>query len=176
MQSGPFVVGLVGEFGKSDITDSVAAFSTTPASYTMARKLKWEASARVRAGLAARNTLFYVTGGAGYAKIDNLFFTTNTANAFAATGSNKRWGYVGGGGIEQKLTRNISIGMEYTYHQYKDDDARVLVTAGTALAGSPVLLANNPFLIAPNTAGTTFRRSDENFRWHSLRGTVSFRF
>ena len=114
--------------------------------------------------------------GAGYAKIDNLFFTTNTANAFAATGSDKRWGYVGGGGIEQKLTKNISIGMEYTYHQYKDDDARVRVTAGTALAGSPVLLANNPFVLAPNTSGTTFRRSDENFRWHSLRGTVSFRF
>ena len=176
VQSGAFVVGLVGEFGKSDITDSVAAFSSTPASYTMARKLKWEGSVRARVGLAARNTLFYATGGAGYAKIDNLFFTTNTANAFAATGSNKRWGYVGGGGIEQKLTRNISIGMEYTYHQYKDDEARVLVTAGTALAGSPVLLASNPFVLAPNTAGTTFRRSDENFRWHSLRGTVSFRF
>jgi len=176
VQSGPFVVGLVGEFGKAEITDSVAAFSTTPASYTMARKLKWEGSVRARAGLAARNTLFYATGGAGYAKIDNLFFTTNTANAFAATGSDKRWGYVGGGGIEQKLTKNISIGMEYTYHQYKDDDARVRVTAGTALAGSPVLLANNPFVLAPNTSGTTFRRSDENFRWHSLRGTVAFRF
>ncbi len=176
VQRGAFVVGIVGEFGKSEITDSVAAFSTTPASYTMARKLKWEGSARLRAGLAANKTLFYATGGAGYAKIDNLFFTTNTANAFAATGSDKRWGYVGGGGIEQKLTKNISIGMEYTYHQYKDDDARVLVTAGTALAGSPVLLANNPFVLAPNTAGTTFRRSDDQFRWHSLRGTVSFRF
>ena len=175
-QRGNIVVGVVGEFGKSEITDSVAGFSTTPASYTMARKLKWEGSVRARAGLAANTTLFYVTGGAGYAKIDNLFFTTNTANAFAATGSDKRWGYVGGGGIEQKLTKNISIGMGYTYHQYKDDDARVLVTAGSALAGSPVLLANNPFVLAPNTAGTTFRRSDENFRWHSLRGTVAFRF
>jgi outer membrane immunogenic protein len=176
VQRGNIVVGVVGEFGKSDITDSTSGFSTTPASYTMARKLKWEGSVRGRAGYAVDTTLFYVTGGAGYAKIDNLFFTTNTANAFSATGSKNQWGILGGGGIEQKLTKNISIGMEYMYHQYQDDNARVRVTAGTALAGSPVLLANNPFLIAPNTSGTTFRRSDDYLRWHSLRGTVSFRF
>ena len=176
VQRGHIVVGVVGEFGKTDITDSVAGFSTTPASYTMSRKVKWEGSVRGRAGYAVNTTLFYGTFGAGYAKIDNLFFTTNTANAFAASGSKNQWGFLGGGGIEQKLTKHISIGMEYMYHQYQDDDARVRVTAGTALAGSPVLLANNPFLIAPNTSGTTFRRSDENFRWHSLRGTVSFRF
>jgi len=176
VQRGNIVVGVVGEFGKTEITDSVAGFSTTPASYTMARKVKWEGSVRGRAGYAINTTLFYGTFGAGYAKIDNLFFTTNTANAFSASGSKNQWGFLGGGGIEQKLTKHISIGMEYMYHQYQDNDARVRVTAGTALAGSPILLANNPFLIAPNTSGTTFRRSDENFRWHSLRGTVSFRF
>ncbi len=176
VQRGNIVVGVVGEFGTSDITDSTSGFSTTPASYTMARKLKWEASARGRLGYAANTTLFYGTFGAGYAKIDNLFFTTNTANAFSATGSKNQWGILGGGGIEQKLTKNISIGMEYMFHQYQDDDARVRVTAGTALAGSPVLLANNPFLIAPNTSGTDFRRSDDKFRWHSLRATAAFRF
>ena len=175
-QRGNIVVGVVGEFGKTEITDSTSGFSTTPASYTMSRKIDWEASVRGRAGYAINTTLFYGTFGAGYAKIDNLFFTTNTANAFSASGSKNQWGFLGGGGIEQKLTKNISIGMEYMYHQYQDNDARVRVTAGTALAGSPVLLANNPFVLAPNTAGTTFRRSDENFRWHSLRGTVSFRF
>ena len=176
VQRGPFVVGVVGEFGKTDITDSTSGFSSTPASYTMARKVDWEASVRGRAGYAVNTTLFYGTFGAGYAKIDNLFFTTNTANAFAATGSKNQWGILGGGGIEQKLTKNISIGMEYMFHQYQDDDARVRVTAGQTLAGSPVLLANNPFLIAPNTSGTDFRRSDDKMRWHSLRGTVSFRF
>jgi len=175
-QRGNIVVGVVGEFGKTEITDSTSGFSTTPASYTMSRKIDWEASVRGRAGYAINTTLFYGTFGAGYAKIDNLFFTTNTANAFSASGSKNQWGFLGGGGIEQKLTKHISIGMEYMYHQYQDNDARVRVTAGTALAGSPILLANNPFLIAPNTSGTTFRRSDDNFRWHSLRGTVSFRF
>lgn len=175
-QRGNIVVGVVGEFGKSEITDSVAGFSTTPASYTMARKLDWEGSIRGRAGYSVNTTLFYGTFGAGYAKIDRLFFTTNAANAFAVSGKRRQFGILGGGGIEQKLTKNVSIGMEYMFHQYKDDDFRVRATAGTALAGSPILLANNPFVLAPNTSGTDFKRSDENFRWHSLRGTVAFRF
>jgi len=175
-QRGNIVVGVVGEFGKSEITDSVAAFSSTPASYTMARKINWEASVRGRAGYAVNTTLFYGTFGAGYAKIDRLFFTTNTANAFAVSGKRQQWGFLGGGGIEQKLTRNISIGMEYMFHQYKDDDFRVRTTAGPAISGSPILLANNPFVLAPNTTGTDFKRSDEKFRWHSLRATAAFRF
>lgn len=175
-QRGNIVVGVVGEFGKTEITDSTSGFSSTPASYTMARKVKWEASIRGRAGYAVDTTLFYGTFGAGYARIDNLFFTTNTANAFAASGAKSQWGILGGGGIEQKLTKNISIGMEYMYHQYQDNDARVRVTAGTALAGSAVLLASNPFLLAPNRTGTDFRRSDDMFRWHSIRGTLAFRF
>lgn len=175
-QAGPIVYGAVGEFGRSEISDSVTGFSTTPASYVMTRRLDWEASIRGRAGFAANTTLFYGTFGAAYAKIDSSFATTNTANAFAASGKNKQWGFVGGGGIEQKLTPNISIGLEYLYHQYRDDDFRVRATAGAGIAGSPVLLAANPFVLAPNTTGTDFRRSDDKFQWHSLRATVGFRF
>ncbi|SUJ03597.1 Uncharacterised protein [Sphingomonas paucimobilis] len=47
-QAGNIVYGVVGEFGKSEITDSVSAFSTTPAWYTMTRSIDWEASARGR--------------------------------------------------------------------------------------------------------------------------------
>lgn len=169
IQKGPFVVGAVGEFGKSEIRDSVSAFSTTPANYVLTRELNWEATARVRAGYAVNTTLFYASGGAGYANIDNSFSTTNTANAFATNGNDKVWGYVAGGGVEQKIGRNFSIGMEYSFHNYKDNDYRVNVTQGTAPA-------TNPFILSPNTAGTTFRRADENFRWHSLRAVAAFRF
>ncbi|WP_375292800.1 outer membrane protein, partial [Sphingomonas melonis] len=124
-QRGNVVIGAVGEFGKSEITDSVSAFSTTPANYVMTRKLDWEASIRGRVGYAPGTTLFYGTFGPGYARIDREFTTTNTANAFSQFGKRNQWGIVGGGGIEQKLGKNFSIGMEYTYHQYRDDDARV---------------------------------------------------
>ncbi|WP_374945050.1 outer membrane protein [Sphingomonas sp.] len=175
-QSGPIVYGAVGEFGRSEITDSVTGFSTTPASYVMTRSVDWEASIRGRAGFAANKTLFYGTFGAAYAKIDSSFATTNTANAFATSGKNRQWGFIGGGGIEQKLTPNISIGLEYLYHEYQDNDFRVRATAGAGIAGSPVLLAANPFVLAPNTRGTDFRRSDPQFSWNSLRATVAFRF
>ncbi|MEG8023815.1 outer membrane beta-barrel protein [Sphingomonas aurantiaca] len=168
-QMGKIVVGVVGEFGKSNIRDSVTAFSTTPAFYTMTRDLDWEASIRGRAGYAVNTTLFYGTFGAGYARINRDFYSSNTANAYAQSGKKNQFGITGGGGIEQKLAKNVSVGLEYMFHQYQDDDYRVLVTRGTQPA-------TNPFVLAPNTAGTAFKRSDDNFRWHSVRGTVAFRF
>ncbi len=168
-QRGNIVVGVVGEFGKSEITDSVTAFSTTPASYVMTRSVDWEASIRGRAGYAVNTTLFYGTFGAGYAKIDRDFYSTNTGNVYQQSGKRQQFGILGGGGIEQKVTPNISVGMEYMFHQYQDDDFRVRVTQGTQPA-------TNPFVLAPNTTGTDFRRSDDKFRWHSLRATAAFRF
>jgi len=169
-QMGNLVVGAVGEFGKSEIKDFVAGFSTTPASYTFERSLNWEASARLRAGYAIGSGMFYATGGAGYADIKHRFETTNAANTFTPNNDGKKkFGFIVGGGVEKFITRNITIGVEYTYHDYKDNNYNVLVTQGSAPA-------TNPFVLAPNTAGTNIRRSDPDFRWHSLRGTVGFHF
>lgn len=171
-QRGNFVIGAVGEFGRPEIRDSVSAFSTTPAFYTMNRTVDWEASIRGRIGYAVDTTLFYGAFGPGYAKIDRSFQNGQnpaTANAFALRGKRQQWGITGGGGIEQKLGRNFSIGLEYMYHQYVDDDFRVRATRGAAAA-------TNPFVLAPNTTGTDFRRSDGTFRWHSMRVTGAFRF
>ncbi|MBB5687029.1 outer membrane protein [Sphingobium boeckii] len=168
-QMGSFVIGAVGEFGKSELSDSVTAFSTTPASYTMTRKLKYNAGLRLRAGYTPNNTtLFYVTGGGAYAKVKNSFTTTNTANSFSDNGNSDAWGYSAGGGVEQKIGQNFSIGLQYLYTDLKDNDYRVAVGPGTALP-------TNPFLLA-NPAGTDFRRSDDNFRFHSIRATAAFRF
>ena len=72
-------------------------------------------------------------------------------------------------GIEQKIGRNFSIGMEYMFHQYQDNDYRVRVTGA---AGTPFTNGTN----GGTTSGTDFRRGDDNFRWHSLRATAAFRF
>jgi outer membrane immunogenic protein len=169
-QRGRLVVGVVGEFGKSEINDSVSAFSTTPASYTMTRSVDWESSIRGRIGYTPNDTtLFYGTFGPGYARIDRSFTTTNTANAFTESGKRNQWGITGGGGVEQRIGRNFSVGLEYMYHQYQDDDYRVRAgSTGTTPA-------TNPFLLG-NAGGTDFRRSDDKFRWHSLRATAAFRF
>ncbi len=169
-QRGRIVVGMVGEFGTSNITDAVSAFSGTPASYVFNRGIDWEAGIRARAGVTPNDTtLFYGTFGPGYARIDRAFGSTNTANTFTGTGKRNQFGIQGGGGIEQRIGRHLSFGLEYIYHQYRDDD---YVVRAAGPAGTPFTNAAN----GGSAAGTDFIRSDDKFRWHSLRATAAFRF
>jgi len=169
IQRGNMVFGIVGEAGRSQTRDGVAAFSSTPAQYTMIRDLRWNANLRARAGYTPNNTtLFYVTGGGAYGKVRNSFNTSNTANSFTTNGAQDAYGFAAGGGVEQKLGRNFSVGLEYMYTDLYDNKARVRVGPGTAPA-------TNPFLLA-NAGGTDFRRSDPHFRWHAVRAVVNFRF
>lgn len=169
-QMGRIVVGVVGEFGKSEINDQVTGFSSTPANYVMYRSISWEAGIRARAGFTPNDqTLFYGTFGPGYARIDRDFTSSQSTNTFEQRGKKNQFGIQGGGGVEQKIGDNFSIGLEYLYHQYQDNDFRVR-------AGGP---AGTPFTNAANGGtvnGTDFRRSDDKFRWHSMRATAAFRF
>ncbi|HEX8381889.1 MAG TPA: hypothetical protein VF592_00795 [Sphingomonas sp.] len=170
VQAGKIVFGALGEFGRAEIRDSVSAFSTTPAAYILTRKIEWEATARARLGfVAGRSTLFYGTGGGGYVSLDRDFRSIgNSANAFEVRGKRRQFGFVAGGGVEQMIGNNFSIGLEYLFHQYQDKDTRGRVTQGTAPS-------TNPF-VANGSAGTDFRRSDPRFSWHSLRATAALRF
>ena len=165
-QIGPVVVGLVGEYGRTNISDSVSAFSTTPAFYTLTRSLRDTAALRARAGVALGNTLVYGTGGVVRGKIRNSFTTSNTANVFTNTGNDKAWGYRAGGGVEQRFG-GFSLGIQYLYTSLKDDDFRVR-------AGGPAP-AGNPFL-RTNANGTDFARTGDRFNSHSAHVTANFRF
>lgn len=165
-QYGPIVVGVVGEFGNSEIRDSVSAFSTTPASYTINRDILYTGNARLRAGYALNNSLFYATGGGVYARVNNYFRTTNVTNTFTTNGDSNAYGFTVGGGMEQKIGRKFSIGLEYLFNRLQDDDYRVRVTGGAA---------NNPFILG-GAGGTDFARSYQKFRWHSVRAVALFRF
>jgi len=167
---GPIVIGAVAEFGKTDIKDYVTGFTTEPASYTMERGVKWESSGRLRVGFTPGGGLFYATGGVGYARFGHRFATTNTANNFATLLDDRdKFGFIVGGGAEVRVTQHVTLGLEYTYHDYKDGQYLVRATQGTA----PL---TNPFVLQPYPAGTTIARSDDNFRWNSLRAVVGFRF
>ena len=166
-QMGALVVGAVGEYGRADVEDSVSAFSTTPAFYTLTRRLRDNAALRARVGGAFGNTLVYATGGGAWGKIRNSFRTNNAVNSFTNTGNEDAWGYTYGGGIEQRVAPNFSIGAQYLFTSLEDDDFRV-----RAQGPAP---ATNPF-IRVNSAGTDFRRSQERFNTHSVRVTANFRF
>jgi outer membrane immunogenic protein len=170
IQRGRAVFGVVGEFGTSEITDGVTAFSSTPASYVFNRGIDWEGGVRARAGFTPNNrTLLYGTVGPGYARIDRSFRSSQSTNTFIGRGKRNQFGIQGGGGVEQRFGSKLTLGIEYLFHQYKDDAFRV--RAGGA-AGTPFTNAAN----GGNVSGTDFRRTDEQFRWHSIRATMGFRF
>jgi outer membrane immunogenic protein len=171
-QIGRVVIGAVGEFGKTEINDQVTGFSTTPANYVMYRSVSWEAGARARLGYTPNDTtLMYGTFGPGYARIDRDFTSSQSTNQFEQRGKRNQWGIQGGGGIEQRLGEHFSVGLEYLYHQYDDDDFRVRAVSASG--------AVTPFTNPGNggtAQGTDFRRTDDKFRWHSIRATAAFRF
>lgn len=166
-QSGNIVYGVVVEGTKNEARDSVTAFSTTPASYTLTRELDYSVGARGRLGYAAKGVLFYGTGGVTYGRIDNSFATTNTANAFSTNGKSNSWGYTYGGGAEAKIMPNMTLGLEYLYTRFNEDDFVVGVTQGNAAA-------TNPFLL--NGGGTNMKRNAPDFSTHGIRLTASVRF
>lgn len=165
------VVGAVGEFGLGGAEDYVSAFSTTPAFYTMTRRVREYANGRARAGYAfgnGANTLVYGTGGVAWGRVTNRFRSSNVANARQSNGNQDAWGYVAGGGIEQRVDKHLSVGLLYLFTSLKDNDARIRLSQGTAPA-------NNPFLLV-NAAGTDFSRSNSRFVTHNISLTASYRF
>jgi outer membrane immunogenic protein len=167
--SGGLVLGVVAEIGGTDASSSVTGFSTTPASYTFNRDIDFTANLRARLGYTVTpTTLVYATAGVGYASLDTSFTTTNTANGVTRDLDDESWGLVLGAGVEQKITRNISVGLEYLYQQYEDESRVRLGNNGTTPA-------TNPFLLG-NANGTDFVRSDQEFDLHSVRAVVNFRF
>ncbi len=168
-QMGNVVLGVVGEIGITDASSGVTAFSTTPASYTFNRDIDFLANLRVRAGVTVTpTTLVYATGGVGYASLDTSFNTTNTVNAVIRDLDDESFGFVLGAGVEQKIGRNVSVGVEYLYQQYEDESTVRLANSGTTPA-------TNPFLLG-NANGTDFIRSQQTFDLHSVRAVVNFRF
>lgn len=166
-QVGNWVFGGVAELSSVDINDSVSAYSTTPASYTMTRELNSTFALRGRAGYSWDRSLFYATGGFVWADVESSFDTTNGVNTFTEKSDDNVNGWQLGGGVETRVTDTVTVGVEYLYSSLDDDSYRVRAQ-GPAPAANPFILTN------PN--GTDFRRSESEFDFHSLRATVSYRF
>jgi opacity protein-like surface antigen len=169
MQFGSWVVGGLVEYSRAELQDTVTAFSTTPAAYSFSRKLTDVLAVRARGGYAFGDNLLYATGGYAKANMKHSFTTTNTVNAFPRSGGGDADGFQVGVGFEHKLTPNVTLGAEWLYSRFEDDDFGVRATN----AGSTA--ATNPFLLV-NTGGTGFLRTEEDFEINSLRLTASYRF
>ena len=168
-QFGSIVAGVVAEAGQAFVDDKVTEYSTTPAFYTMRRKIDWNANLRARLGYTTPGGIMpYITGGLSYAKVKNNFSTNNAANSFTEFNrSEDAWGWNMGGGVEAKVSQNFSIGARYLWTRYNVDDYRVDVGAGSAPA-------TNPFRITPS-GGASINRGDK-FDTQSVMITSSYRF
>lgn len=170
-QAGDWVYGVVGEYAMYDVRDAVSAYSTTPAFYTMYRKIDGIFALRGRVGRAfgaSQENLVYATAGVARADINTTFETSNGANSFDDNGNSNANGHQLGIGYERKLGSQWSIGAEYLFTSLDDDDYQVRVGPGTAPP-------TNPFLII-NPEGTDLRRSDTDVDFGSVRLTASWRF
>lgn len=169
-QSGNWVWGVVGEYAMNDVRDAVSAFSTTPAYYTMYRKVDGMFALRGRAGFTFGDgdNLVYATAGWVHAKIETGFGTSNAANAFSNNGGDNVDGQQYGLGYERRMGDHFTVGLEYLLTDIDDDGYRVQVARGNAPATNPFVIVN------PN--GTELRRSDTDFSFDSLRLTASYRF
>ncbi|MES2554262.1 MAG: outer membrane beta-barrel protein [Pseudomonadota bacterium] len=169
-QMGTWLIGVLGEYERGDMSDTVTSFSTTPASYTMKRELDDAWAFRVRTGFifgAGDSSLLYATGGVIQAGVENSFTTSNTVNTFTANGDDDVDGTQWGVGYDYRFNDTVTIGVEYLASRLEDDGYRVRA-AGPAPA-------TNPF-IRTNAAGTDFRRSDRYVEPESVHVTAGWRF
>lgn len=162
-----FVVGALVDVAGYNINDSVSAFSTTPARYTMTREVNWSAALRARAGVAADAALLYATAGLVRGDVSHAFSTSNTVNTFTLRGGDSANGYQFGAGVEWAVSGNWRVGAEYLNTKLDDDDHRVR-SSGPAPA-------TNPFILV-NASGTDFARSDDKFTFNTIRLTLTYRF
>lgn len=177
-QAGRVVFGVLVDVSKTDVVDSVTAFSTTPAFYSFTREVNHIAGLRGRIGVGNGRMLVYGTGGGAWAKLDQRFTTSNIVNTFVPSNgdsddddedglSEKMWGYQAGGGIDVRLGAGWSLMGEYLFTRLNDREESAIRVQGPAPA-------TNPFILV-NAGGTDLQRTDR-FEFRVLRAGLNFRF
>lgn len=104
-----------------------------------ANNIDYLASVRGRLGWATPNWLFYGTAGAAFIDTNTSFTVASAANGpasfkFATTDT----GFVGGGGIDYKISPHISVGVEGLYYDFGSDKQNF-----TAAGGEPFVLKDD---------------------------------
>jgi outer membrane immunogenic protein len=85
---------------------------------TFGSRVRWQGSARARAGYAFDRVLVYVTGGIALADIRHSYNLTPPPGFASESESRVRAGWTLGGGVEYAVTRNWSARLEYRYTDY----------------------------------------------------------
>jgi outer membrane immunogenic protein len=123
VQRGPWVLGaeITGDWS------GVKAQNIAPVAVTVTTKLQDLETVTGRLGYAFNNVLFYGKAGGAWGSVKDSFAP---GGVFLGATTNRRNGYVAGGGIEYGLTPNIILGVEYDYIRFSNQSG-LLVTGIT---------------------------------------------
>jgi outer membrane immunogenic protein len=137
-----FVYGLEADASWADLsrtlTSGETTLSTPPSPFTTVTRTKvdWLSSFRGRAGLALEDTYLFVTGGLALGHVFNGWgngYSIPFNTCCEASSSKTRVGFVGGFGVEHKVTEHVTIRAEGLYYDLgRDTVAAVLPTKGGA--------------------------------------------
>jgi len=159
-QSGKLVFGVEADAAWRNNRDSTT-FNAGIDAVTFTTRHTWLATFRPRAGIAANNWLFYVTGGAAAEGLEHSYFETRTtvpgANRLISS-SDTRWGWTVGAGVEAGFGQ-WSAGLEYLYVDFD---------RSTTLSAGPAVLAGVVF-------GPSSARFDDSAQ-HVLRAKLNYHF
>ena len=111
-QTGNLVFGAEADFSFSGMKETTGLIRTT---LTLATKIDWFGTARLRLGYAADRALFYVTGGLAYANVENSFLDVGCGTPCVLVASDVKFGWTAGGGLEYAFAPNWSVRAEYLY-------------------------------------------------------------
>jgi outer membrane immunogenic protein len=148
MQFGSIVAGLEADITVTDIgrsrsvtfTDATIPTAVISATTRVSSNMDFIGTVKGRLGVTFpsflpffQQSMIYVTGGLGYADIDNRVRVSGSVGPVSGRGDDIKVGFVVGGGTESAITRNISIKTETLYYNLEDDTvATNTVRANTA--------------------------------------------
>jgi outer membrane immunogenic protein len=144
-QSGRFVAGLEGDAQWSGQKGRTCSGTTRFQSYNdennarvYEHRLKWFATARARLGLVNAGTLFYITGGAAWAGVDE---TTTVMLDIPAqnVARHSLTGWTFGGGIEGRLSQDWTVKVEYLHLEFAPMNMSGRYAASFTFPGGDVL-------------------------------------
>ena len=131
------VLGVVGEFDWTHLNGAaqrtVSFANGAPDEFGAANeRIDWLASARLRAGWAFDNVLFYATGGVAWTQIKaSASFNDVTGPVFSSQVSSDRTGVVAGGGFEYRFTPNLSFVGELLWYDFGTTSANLVIDSTT---------------------------------------------
>jgi outer membrane immunogenic protein len=151
-----WLVGVEGDVGYMAVNRNFKEYNDV---LTAGAKADWYGTARVRGGYLTGPSLLYVTGGAAFVRVTDIF-GGDAITILPTESTSTRVGWTVGGGIETKLSRSWSAKTEYLF-----------IDAGDHLFGSAAFGVG----VAPGS-GPLVPTNFRNHFYHVLKTGLNYNF